>query len=251
LILSLFDAERPAWTITGICEATGIPMPTALRLARTLEKSRYLHQNPQSRTYELGSAIYRAASVPRSHSDLIRVAHPHLERLTEFTTESAALGVWEQGESRIIDMVPTPRSFKPANLVDKTIPGLAALSGQIAVAFAPVSVLEAALAMDHPRYTEHTTTDPARLREVVERIRRERVAYAIETIAIGTCAVAAPVFDSSGTVAASMAVFAPTERFGPVEMREYTAAVVRAAALLSRELGWTDSLDPLTEPPRP
>jgi IclR family pca regulon transcriptional regulator len=239
MILSLFDDEHPSWTMTGISEATGMPMPTALRLARTLEKSRYLRHEAQNRSYELGPAIYRAASVPRAHSELIRVARPHLERLTELTTESTALGVWEHGESHIIDMILTPRPFKPANLAGTTIPGLAASCGRIAAAFAPESVLEAALAKGHPQMTEHTIIDPVQLREEIERIRRDRVAFGIETISIGVCAVSAPVFDSSGKVAASMAVVAPTERFGPVEMREHSAAVLRAVTLLSRELGWT------------
>jgi len=240
-ILSLFDEERPTWTITGLSRATGMPVPTTLRLVRTLERSRFLFQNPQTRRYELGSAIYRAASVPRSHSELIRIARPHLERLTEVTSESTALGIWEHGESLIIDMVFTPRPFKPESLVGKTIPGLIALYGQIAVAFESETVLEAALALHHPRYTEHTVTDPGQLRKAIERIRREQVAYGIETIVLGQCTVAAPVFEAGGRVAASMAVVAPTERFGPVETREYSAAVQHAATQLSTELGWSEA----------
>ena len=246
MILSLFDREHPSWTLSGISEATGIPMPTALRLARTLEKSRYLRHDAGTRRYELGSAIYRAASVGCSHSALVRVARPYLERLSELTSESTALGVWEHGESLILDMILTPRFFKPANLVGTTIPGLAGLHGQIAVAFAPNSVLEAALVLDHPRITEHTITDPAQLRDEIERIRRERMAFGVETVVVGMCTVAAPIFDSTGKVAASMAVVAPTERFGPVQMREYGAAALREATLVSRELECTDGLDPLS-----
>lgn len=239
MILNLFDSEHPSWTLTRITEVTGIPMPTALRLARTLEKSHYLRQNSQTRGYELGSAIFRAASAPRSHSELIRVAHPHLVRLTELTTETAALGIWELGWSHIIDLVLTPRPFKPVIRVGNTIPGLATLHAQIAVAFAPESVLEAALATNHPHYTEHTLTDPVQLRKQIECIRREHVAFGLETMTLGICSVAAPVFDQGDGVAASVALLAPVERFGPIEMREHGAAVMHAATILSRELGYT------------
>ncbi|MFH1833921.1 MAG: IclR family transcriptional regulator [bacterium] len=250
-ILGLFDSEHPAWTISGLSRATGMPMPTTLRLTRTLQKSGYLSRNPQTRSYELGSAIYRAAMVPRSHSELVRVARPHLERLVELTTESAGLGVWERGEANIIDMVLTPRSFKPTNQAGRTIPGLASSCGRIAVAFGPEHVLEAALAREHPKLTEHTVTDPAKLREEIERIRREHVSFGIETISIGTCAVSAPVFDSDGRVVASVAVVAPTERFGTVERRAHAEVLQREATLLSHELGYADGQDPVTEPPRP
>ena len=244
MILSLFDMEHPSWTIKGVSEATGVPMPTALRLARTLQKAGYLRQDPKTRSYELGSAFYRAASVTRSHSELARIARLHLEHLTEVTTESAALGVWERGDAHIIDMVLTPRPFKPANQAGRIIPGLSSSCARIAVAFAPEHVLEAALAMDHPQITQFTPTDPVQLRVEIERIRHEGVAFGIETLTIGTCAVSAPVFDASGRVVASLAVVAPTERFGPVEMREHAAAVLREADLLSRDLGAAGNTPP-------
>ena len=251
MILNLFDSEHPFWTLKSISETTGIPMPTALRLARTLEKSHYLRQNGRTRVYELGSAIYKAASAPRSHSDLIRVAHPHLQRLAEITTETTSLGIWELGWSHIIDLVLTPRPFKPVIHVGTAIPGLATLHAQIAMAFAPEGVREAALALNHAHYTEHTLTDPVQLREQIEYIRRERVAFAIETMTVGVCSVAAPVFGVDGEVAASVAIVAPIERFGPIEMREHGAAISRMVTLVSRELGCTEGLDPIsTESPR-
>ena len=123
-----------------------MPMPTALRLARTLEQSRYLHYDERTRSYELGSAVYRAASGLRSHSELTRAARPHLMRLTEQTTESTALGVYQHGESLIIDMILTPRPFKPANLVGTSFPGLTTVYAKIALAFGPENMLDAALA---------------------------------------------------------------------------------------------------------
>ena len=214
MILNLFDPERPTWTVADICEATGMPMPTALRLARTLERSGFLERNEQTRAYELGSAMYRSEFVPRSHPELIRVSRPHLRALTELTTETTAVGVWEHGKSLILDIVPTPRPFKIPMRRGETIPGTAAVYAKLALAFAPESVLLAGLALNHPRYTEHTITDSVRLREELERVRSDRLAFSIETVVVGICTVGAPVFDLSGNVAGAIAVVAPTERFG-------------------------------------
>ena len=197
MILSLFDHEHARLTLTGICKATGMPMPTALRLARTLEQSRYLHYDERTRCYELGSAVYRAASGLRSHSELIRAARPHLVRLTEQTTESTALGVFQHGESLVVDMILTPRPFKPANLVGTSFPGLTTLYAKIAVAFGPENMWDAALASEIPAITAQTVTDPALVREEIELIRREGVAFGIETLVVGICTVAAPIFDAS------------------------------------------------------
>ena len=54
---------------------------------------------------------------------------------------------------------------------------------------------------------------------------------------IGTCAVAAPVFDQVGSVIATLCALVPTGRFGP-DAREKCAQAVRgAAAALSGFLG--------------
>jgi DNA-binding IclR family transcriptional regulator len=239
-ILSLFDHEHPRFTLSGISAATNIPMPTALRLARTLARSRYLHYDERTRSYELGSAVYRAASGLRSYSELIRLGHPHLVRLTEQTTESTALGVFQHGESLVIDMVLTPRPFKPTSMVGTSFPGLTSLYAKIAVAFGPDTMLEEALASEIPSITDQTITDRAVVRGEIELIRREGVAFGIETLVLGICTVAAPIFDAAGSVTASMAVVAPTERFGPVQMREHAAALRQETMLLSHEFGWRE-----------
>jgi DNA-binding IclR family transcriptional regulator len=132
------------------------------------------------------------------------------------------------------------RPFKPTNLVGTSFPGLSTLYAKIAVAFGPENLWDAALASEIPHVTSQTVTNPLLVREEMELIRREGVAYGIETLVVGICTVAAPIFDAAGTVAASMAVVAPTERFGPVEMREHAIAVLQETTLTSRELGWKE-----------
>jgi DNA-binding IclR family transcriptional regulator len=46
------------------------------------------------------------------------------------------------------------------------------------------------------------------------------------------------VFSPTGDVRAALAVVVPVERFGETERHAYADAVVDAAALLSRELGY-------------
>jgi DNA-binding IclR family transcriptional regulator len=56
---------------------------------------------------------------------------------------------------------------------------------------------------------------------------------------VGTCSVAAPVFDQVGSVIATMGVLVPTGRFGP-DAREKCAKAVRAASMaLSGFLGYS------------
>jgi IclR family acetate operon transcriptional repressor len=91
--------------------------------------------------------------------------------------------------------------------------------------------------------TPNTITDAKALRLELERVTREGVAFDMEERNIGTCAVAAPVFNQVGTVMATIGVLVPTGRFGPEERRKCAEAVRAAAASLSAFLGYA--------PPKP
>jgi DNA-binding IclR family transcriptional regulator len=81
-------------------------------------------------------------------------------------------------------------------------------------------------------------TDRAALAAELETVAREGVAYDIEGLYLGTCAVGAPVRDQLGAIAAAISVVVPTGRFGPAERQVCTEAVKNAAASFSAYLGW-------------
>ncbi len=76
------------------------------------------------------------------------------------------------------------------------------------------------------------------MEEELIKIKREGVAFGLQEWDLGMCAVGAPVYDSNGEVRASVAMVAPSERFGQGKMAEYAGEVKRAGASLSRELGY-------------
>ena len=237
LILSLFDVDHPEWSFTEICQATSLPKATAFRLLKTLEATKYLACDPRTGRYHLGSSMLKAAYLTLSHSSLVRIANPHMQRLAEETTETVNLAVPTDQGAMIVDTVLTSRPFKPHNPPGSLMPGLSTVHSRIFLAFKSESEWETALSQPLERRTEFTITDPQRLRHELVKIRREGIAYGLQEWSVGMCAVGAPIFDSNGTVRACLAVVAPSERFGPTEMLEYGAAVKETATTISQELG--------------
>lgn len=238
LVLSLFDVEHSEWTLREIRQEAKLPKATAFRLVKTLEGLKYLTYNPQTGKYHLGSSMLRAAYLTLSHSELVRIADPILQKLAEETTETINLTVPTDQGVLLVDTVLTSRPFKPHNPPGMFMVGLANVHARIFLAYEPESVQESALAKPQQRRTEYTTTDAQKLAEQLALIKHEGVALSFQEMNLGMCAVGAPVFDSNGVVRASMAVVAPVERFGPAEVAHYGAAVKDAAAVLSRELGF-------------
>jgi DNA-binding IclR family transcriptional regulator len=237
-VLSLFDVEHPEWAFADMWKRAGISRPTAFRLVKTLEDLEYLSYDPRSGKYHLGVRMLRATYLMLSHTELARIAHPHMLALAEATTETVVLAVWTGQAAMIVDRVPTSRPFKPDSTLGTFMPTLANVHSRVFLAFGPESARAAALAEAHEPRTQFTITDRAKLAEELARIASEGVAFGMEEWNLGMCAVAAPVFDSGNEVRACMAVVAPVERFGPKERVLYGAAVQQATANMSRQLGY-------------
>ena len=243
-LLNLFDADHPEWTLKELREKAGLSKPTPRRLVRTLEAANWVAYDPTARKYHLGSSALRASYLVMSHSELVRLAHPLLVRLTEETTESTSLTVWADRGALIVDTVPTERSFKPFTYVGMLLDGVASADAQIILAFSPEHVREAALATPLEKRTRFTVVDPEALRSKWDKTRREGIAFDRGEWKEDAPAVAAPVFSQNGEVRASLSVVAPPERCSEQQMQGYAEAVRRAAAELSAMLGHDPDVDP-------
>lgn len=238
LLLGLFDVDHPEWSLRELREKADLPKATTRRLIKTLEASGWVAYDPISGKYHLGSSALRALHLALSHSELVRIAHPFLVRLTEETTESSNLTVWTYQGPLILDTVPTARLFKPHTFVNMLLPGIASADAQVLIALGPEETWEKVLAGPLERRTKHTVIDPDRLRDRWRTIRSEGVAFDREEWSEGAPGVAAPVFDKTSQVRAALSIVAPIERFSEAEMLRYAAAVKRSAAELSKKLGY-------------
>lgn len=239
-LLGLFDVDHPEWTLRELRERAGLSKSTTRRLVRTLEAANWVAYDPQSDSYHLGSSALRASYLAMSHSELVRMAHPILVRLTKETTESTSLSVWADKGALIIDTVPTERSFKPFTYPGMLLPGPASADAQVLIAFGPEHVRQAVLAAPLERRTRFTIVDPEVLKKRWADIRRDRVAFDWGEWKEDAPAVAAPVFDRNGDLRASISVVAPPERCSQQQMRLYADAVKKAAQELSSALGYKE-----------
>ena len=240
-ILGLFDVDHREWTIDEMAEQTGLLRMTAYRMVRTLESTAFLVRDLGSSRYRLGPATLAMLYVSDDHSSLVEAARPFLEALTKQTGESVTLAVEIDGFPVCVDIINTTRPFKRRTAPGRILGDLASVHGKIFAAFKSPEDREPLLNHPVPRQTPSTITDRQAILAELAQIAREDVAFDIEGLYLGTCAVGAPVRDQVGAVAAAISVVVPTGRFGPVERGQCAAAVKAAAGAFSAYLGWNPS----------
>ena len=237
-ILSMFMVERPELTLKDIVRETGFPRPTAYRLARTLEDELYIVFNPVTGRYHLGPAMIPALYLLKDPSNLVRLLHSHLQDLAETAEEHASLAVEVDRAAVVIDSVSSSRNlFQPNLPVGRVQEGLATAHRKVFVAFKKSDELAALLAEPQVAHTAHTLTDPKSIAADLATVAREGVAFDIDEYWTGVCAVAAPVRDRSGAVAASLSVVVATERCGEDRRRLLADITKTFAQKMSFELG--------------
>ena len=137
-----------------------------------------------------------------------------------------------------VDIINTTRPFMRRTAPGRILGDLVSVHGKLFAASKTPEERESLLSEPLPQHTPYSVVERDALRAELEQIARDDVAYDIEGVYLGTCAVGAPVRDQVGGVAATISVVVPTGRFGPAERELCAEAVKSTAATFSAYLGW-------------
>ena len=186
--------ERAPLGLAGLVDATGIPRPTAHRLARALEAHGLVRRDSEGR-FALGMRLVALGHAASGDLDVVEAARPVLERLRDDTGESVQLYV-RDGDRRVCTMsLESPHGLRTIVPLGASLPLEVGSAGK---------VLRGA-------------TGPKGWAESVG----EREA--------GVASVSAPVVDGSGHVVAAVSVSGPINRTTKAPGRRYGEAVAMAA----------------------
>ena len=87
------------------------------------------------------------------------------------------------------------------------------------------------------KYTEKTIVDPDKLRKEVKAIRKAGYAFSEEEIDKGVRALAAPIFDHEGKIAAGLVVFGPIQRIDEQNREKILKSTVECSRKISKSIG--------------
>lgn len=226
-------ADRPK-TAVELSETLDLNWNTVYRIVRNLEDKGVLTQVDGKRfainlqVFQLGSHLREAALVDAARLTLVSLAAE--------TEESAFLSIRQGLRATVIDRVQSPHPLRLSSRVGSSRPLHAGAMGKLLLSFAPSEVLEQFLRTPLERITENTITDPDELQKQLARIRSEGVARTVGENTGGSSAVAAPVYDSTGSVVATLSIGGPTERISQLDQESLTKSVCEHAARLSSSL---------------
>lgn len=230
LIITCFRPTGGPYRLTELAERTGLTKTTVHRLAGDLVRLGMLERTGD--TYRLGGTLFELGALVPRRRDLRETALPFLQDLFEATHETVHLGVREGHEVVYVERIHGHAALELPSRIGGSLPLTCTGVGKALLAFASADLAEEVLAGPLPRLTEHSITDPVRLRTSIEQTQVSGLAYEEQEAVLGIHCIAAPVL-VGGVAVAALSVAVPRARFRPAQL----APAVRTAALgLSRAL---------------
>jgi IclR family pca regulon transcriptional regulator len=228
-VIRALSLPGPGRTLSDVARDTGLTRASARRFLLTLEELGYVRSDDRRfsltpRVLELGYAFLSSLTLPA-------LAQPHLRELVERVHESSSVSVLDGTEIVYVAREPTQRIMTVAISVGTRFPAHATSMGRVLLAGLSEPELEGFLARaELPALTAATVTSPIRLRQELDRARRQGWALVDQELEDGLRAIAVPLRSPGGQVVAAMNLSTHANRRTPAAIRRELLPPLREAA---------------------
>lgn len=231
-ILRMLDAEHAELRINEVAEELGIGRTSAHRYLQSLAAEGFLQRSgADAGAYRLGPLLAGLGAAMLASNRVVDLAQPLLQELADSTGETAVLGIWT-GTSAVAMLCEEPRG-KAVNVTVRIGAPLRADSAQGVVFLANLRderVVQRAM-------SRASDEERMRLPDLIHDA-RERGYATSGTMLPGITAIAAPVHEGSGEIAATIALIAASEVLAGPRLDELASALKATADDLSLQMGF-------------
>jgi DNA-binding IclR family transcriptional regulator len=231
-------AAEPSLGVTELSRRTGVTKARAFRLLSTLEQSGLVRRHKGTAVYRLGLQALRLGASAAAQLDVVREANPALQELGAALDEMVMLRVREGQDSVCVARWESSQPLRVHDEVGRRRPLYAGASGKLLLSHAPPEVVEAVLEGPRERFTPLTPVGRSTLQREINRVREQGYAVSAGEFAKDTTAIAVPIYDDEGALAAVMSVSAPSSRMDERRQRACLGLMRSKAEEVSRRLGW-------------
>lgn len=238
-ILSLLANAGKGMGISELYDTCELPKSTLHRTLNSLLEHGFVHQDPESKKYRLGPAILRLGSCFLLQSDLRGYASPHLERLGLKLNETVYLTALQDESAICVDTFGASRNLNYFVHIGREMPFNTTAAAKVILAYQSEKLIKKIIyAKELKKQTGKSIIDPDYLYHHVLKIKDQGYGVCEGEMEEGVTAIAAPIWNWSGQVIASVAVIGPSVRLQEEIFINIIQQIKDTAAKISLELGW-------------
>lgn len=239
-------AERNETGISELSVRLAMPKATVYRFLQTMKTLGYVRQETDSERYGMTMRMFELGAKALRYPDLIELARPHMQRLSDATGETVHLGMLIDSEIIYVHKVDSRHMLGMYSRVGRRAPLHCTAIGKVLMAWeAPERRRQVLQGCDFKRYRDKTITDRADFEQELARTLAQGFGQDREEFDDHIRCAAIPIFDRLNQAVAGLSVSFPTFRYDEAREPELVAMLRDASRDISQQLGCTAfPLDP-------
>jgi IclR family pca regulon transcriptional regulator len=230
-VMQAFSQRKRQLTVSQISALVGISRAAVRRSLITLQRLGFAGTQDEHH-YFLCSQVLSLGQAYFSSTPIARVAQPVLEQLSGILYESCSIATLDQYEVFYVARAAVSRIMSIDLSVGSRLPAFCTSMGRVLLAHLAPNHLDNYL--NHvvlTRYTDKTVVSVARLRRILEIVKRSDYAIVDQELEIGLRSLAVPIRNAAGDVVAALNVGCHAQRIATREMQTTFLPHLRKAAL--------------------
>jgi IclR family KDG regulon transcriptional repressor len=236
--LLLLVATTPDLGVTELARRSGNTKARAYRLLTTLEGRNFVERHGDPAVYRLGTQSLMIGLAANEQIGLVTHAQRHLDQLREQFNETTQLRIMDGLETVCVAVAESTRDLRVSTHIGRRRPLYAGSSGKVMLAFGTDELRKSVMEGAFQKFTGNTLSK-TKLNQELVKVRAQGYATSSGEFTSEVTSIAAPVRDASGSVIATIVMSVPDTRAGEKALKGYIAGIVKQAALLSKELGYS------------
>ena len=213
LLTLVLEADEPR-ALSELADDAELPKSTASRLLSALERQGLVEQHGRRGSFEPGPVLRRYAN----RGQLVELAQPHLEKLSELSGETINLAVPGPLGVEHLAQIESRHFLGTGDWVGRRVPYDCTAVGKVLIAFGGA---EAGPLEDNE----------------IARVQELGYATAVDELEVGLAGLAAPVLGTGGRAIAALSISGPTLRLGAEQIEDLYPQLINEARALGHDMG--------------
>jgi len=237
-LLQLFSESPQGLAAKQVAGRSRLPVSTVHRFLANLEASGFLNSSGDG-VYHLGIACFAIGQAALGQLDIRRASLPYLQELNRQTRETIHLTVRHGLSAVYVEKLDSPEQLRIHSRIGAAVPLYCTAVGKVMLAHMPDDERANVLPqLGLKRLTPNTVGNLQELEAELYRVRKNGYACDLEEHEPHIRCVAAPIWDHTGVVNASLSITAPVVRMAVTRLRQLAPLIQSAGLQISRELGY-------------
>ena len=237
-VLELFAKAEKGMPAAHVVRRSGLPVSTVHRFLANLESSGFL-QCDSNGTYHLGIACFSLGQAAIGQLDIRRLSVPYLQKLNQHTRETIHLTVRHGLSAVYVEKLDSPEPLRIYSRIGAAVPLYCTAVGKVMLAHMPSEEQAAILPqLELKRHTANTIGSSQELQNHLRKVQKNGYAWDLEENELHIRCIAAPIWDHTGAVNASLSITGPVVRMPVARLRQLAPLIQDAGLAISREMGY-------------